>query len=42
VGGLSNQSLQLSPGSVVAERPVVVLRAPVGCGALVVCLPGAA
>jgi hypothetical protein len=42
MGGLSNQSLKLSPGSVVAERHVVVLRALVGCGALVGCLPGAA
>ena len=42
VGGPSNQSLKLSPGSVVAERHVVVLRAPVGCEVLVVGLPGAA
>ena len=42
MGGLSNQSLELTPGSAVGARGLVVLRPSGGCGALGVCLPGAA
>ena len=42
VGGPSNQSLERPSGSAVASCARVALRPSVGCGALVVGLPGAA